>query len=49
MYKYNSTIENAGATVAKKPPVVRLSDTVQKQVTVIINISNMINVSHIYE
>ncbi|XP_030582411.1 envoplakin a isoform X1 [Archocentrus centrarchus] len=29
--KYNSTLENAGATVAEKPPVPRLSDAVQKE------------------
>lgn len=30
--KYNGTLEDAGATVAKKPHVATLSDAVQKEV-----------------
>ena len=31
--KYNSTLEDAGATVSKKPSMLTLADSVQKEVT----------------
>lgn len=31
--KYNSTLEDSGATVSKKPRMLTLADSVQKEVT----------------
>lgn len=42
--KYNSTLEDAGVTVAKKPHMLLLADAVQKEVTYKLLFFNMINV-----
>lgn len=46
--KYNSTLEDAGATVPKKPPVLTMADAVQKEVT-FLHFQHNINVLHLFK